>query len=377
MKIGIVTPFNSGNVGTLLQAFATQRVINNLGYDADVVDYSYRASNNPFLVSNLVRRGLKNYLMAIAGHLLRLPKRKRILAFIGDNLKLSVPVRDHDELCELNGVYDYFLVGSDAVWNTGPFGLELAYLLDFVFDNNKKGNYASSFGSSNVPEEHRGVFERYLSEFRFLSVREVRGQELIRGLIGREVPVVLDPTLLLDSGFWSGFAEKSELRFDRGFIFVAEYSISEKLLSDALVLADKFDCDIVCAFPPKGKRVKARVLLKADPCDFMFLIKNARFVLTDSFHVSVFSVNFNTSFMSYVTDRTKVSASRFESAFGLFGLMDRLVYDNSEVRSECLADSYSDVDFEGVNLVLEREREASMGYLREQLDEVSRTIYKP
>ena len=109
------------------------------------------------------------------------------------HIRLTNPV-SHTDLKKMAEIYDLIVVGSDCVWNGDAFELETAYLLDFVNDSNKKGNFASSFACDDIPAEQRPVFAKYLSLFPMLSVREKRGKELIQALTGKEAQVVLDPT---------------------------------------------------------------------------------------------------------------------------------------------------------------------------------------
>lgn len=373
IKIAVITPFSTGNIGTVLQAFATQTLLNRFGYENAIVDYKWDNIESPFRPVNLIRRGPVSYLSAIGGYLIRLPKRKKLRAFIA-KMKLTEKVKKKD-LFRLQSRYDYFIVGSDCVWNVEAFGLESAYLLDFVDDSRRKGNFSSSFASNDIPRQYREIFRERLGDFKHLSVREEKGRELIHDLTGKDATVVLDPTLVLDSGFWTQIAEKSSLNIPQDYIFVAEYAVCAEMLEDAVKLSEKLHCTVICAFPPKGKWIKAKTILSSGPEDFMYLIKHARYVMTDSYHMTIFSINFNVNFITYITNTALPAVSKYDSILQYTGLPDRMVYVNRQKKETVDLEKLTPINYGPVNEKLEKARKISVSYLENLLREADTELH--
>lgn len=363
MKVLLLTPFDTGNIGTVMQAYATYYMIKELGHDVRIAYYHYDSIQNPFLISNLFKRGLKRYMGSIAGFLMRYPAKKSLWKFINSHIDITKKV-DKKGLKRIGEEYEYIIVGSDCVWNGDAFTLETAYLLDFVKENSRKGNYASSFACDNIEDKLRPIFEKYLSEFPVLSVRETRGKELIYELTGKDATVVLDPTLTLNNIFWNRVAEESKINTLQDYIFVAEYAISHALIVDAEKLSKKYNLPIYCLYPPKGKHIKSKVFLKAGPEDVMRLIRDAKYVLTDSYHMMIFSINFNREFFAYKTNTNIPAISKYNSILDILDLQNRL-YETQNINENPIdITKCSKIKYDQVNKRLEKEREKSKQFLK-------------
>ena len=374
MKFAFITPFATGNVGTALQAYATQELLFRAGYDSAIINYVWKSIEHPFRLENLKNRGLKTYLMAIAGYLLRLPKRRGYERFVS-RFRLTRRV-EKEQLGELQSEYDFFLAGSDCIWNASSFGIETAFFLDFVENENRIGNYASSFAMDAIPDALRETYTKYLSRFPMLSVREENALDFVRSLTGKEATLVLDPTLALDAAFWSKIADESSIHIQEPYLFVAEYSRSKRLWNDALALSKKFGWKIVSVYPPKGKFARAQVLNQASPQDFLQLIRNAAYVLTDSYHMTIFSINFGRPFLTYVTGIASSTMSKYESILGLLGIEGRLAADDGSASDPLDIDGLSPIDYSAVAQKLGALRETSDSYLSSVLDRATEWMGK-
>ncbi len=366
LKTALLTPFDTGNIGTVAQAYATQALIEQLGYKNELFYFHYDAIQNPFLLSNLKKRGLKKYLGSIAGLLMRYPAKKGLWRFINRHIHLTERVKGK-QLKKLADRYDFIIVGSDCVWNGDAFALETAYLLDFVDDISHKGNFASSFACDYIPEVQKPVFQKYLSQFSMLSVREKRGKEIISELTGKEATVVLDPTLTCSMAFWDRIIAESKLDIQEEYIFVAEYAISRPLMNDAEKLSLKYGLPVYCLYPPKGKRISAKLFLKASPEDVLYLIRHAKYVLTDSYHMMIFSINFNKEFFAYRTVTNLPAISKYDSILSCLALTDRLFHTEKETYNSKNILSLSRIDYVAVNQTLEKERQRTIEYLENLL----------
>nr|WP_302819860.1 polysaccharide pyruvyl transferase family protein [Ruthenibacterium lactatiformans] len=374
-QTALLTPFDTGNIGTVLQAYATQTLIQENGYQNDLIYFHYDAIQNPFLLSNLKKRGIKKYVGSIAGFLLRYPAQKNLWKFIHRHIRLTNPV-SHTDLKKMAEIYDLIVVGSDCVWNGDAFELETAYLLDFVNDSNKKGNFASSFACDDIPAEQRPVFAKYLSLFPMLSVREKRGKELIQALTGKEAQVVLDPTLTRTSSFWKDIIQESRLKIEKEYIFVAEYAISSALMNDAIKMSKEKNLPIYCLYPPKGRKTIAKTFLRAAPEDVLYLLSHASYISPDSYHMMIFSINFNKEFFAYRTVTNIPAISKYDSILECLNLENRLFHTEKTSTNEIDITAMPPIEYGRVNQILKKERERSVQFLLTMLSEANRKSTK-
>ena len=208
-----------------------------------------------------------------------------------------------------------------------------------------------------MEEELRG----YLANFSHISVREKRGQEIIRDVAGQDVPVVLDPTLLLDRNQWASMANTPALYPEGGYILC--YCISKPGALSAYIqtLAEKTGLPVVqlCGIRQKV-HPKARCILDAGPAEFLALFRNAAFVCTNSFHGTVFSVQFQKPFFTAVapTELAAPERSRTFSILNRLGLTARIIGKGDTAAMD------ADIDWTAVEARLTAARQSSVDYLR-------------
>ena len=211
---------------------------------------------------------------------------------------------------------DYYIVGSDQVWN--PYYEGKAYeFLTFV-PKDRRLSFAASIGASAIPEEKKKQYRKNLLDMNYLSVRELQAAEIIENLTGRKADVTLDPTLLLEREEWEKIVQIPNLKLEEKYI--CAYFLGE--IPDAV---NKF---------VKEKNLKVYYLnlerepelFVLNPAEFLYMIKNASLVLTDSFHAVAISIKFHREF--YVFDRQQTGVNnmftRIESITRLLGLEDRI-----------------------------------------------------
>ena len=207
MKIGIITFHRAVNYGAVLQAYALQHALEGLGAQAEILDYRNRYIESCYDPYSLKGNKLKALAkIALLGGVRR-KKNEAFRSFNKKYLRLSEAVyKDSEQLAGAEKFYDAFITGSDQVWNTSCADFDPAYFLTFVKDKKKKNSYAASFGLSEIPKEYEAEYKKRLAGYRQISVREAQGRALVKELTGRDVPVVLDPTLLLTEKDWAAAA---------------------------------------------------------------------------------------------------------------------------------------------------------------------------
>ena len=211
---------------------------------------------------------------------------------------------------------DCFVAGSDQVWN--PVFAGLAYEFLTFAPQNKRLSFAASIGVENIPAEKEKKYRKYIKNMKYLSVREQRAVEIVKELTGRDADLTLDPTLLLEPEKWQQAVKKPDIALEQKYI--CTYFLGETP-------------EAVQAFAQeKGLPIYALnseeypELFTLDPGEFLYMIQNAVYVLTDSFHAVAFSIKFHKEF--YVFDRKEEGManmfSRIETITSRFHLENRI-----------------------------------------------------
>ena len=305
--IGILTFHNSHNCGSMLQALALQTVLRNrFGVDNEIIDFSnsgQSAMYSPFWKVTGVKSVVKNALWATV-----YPQIKRQIrayeAFEHDYFKLSPSSYHEDsELAALDGVYNKFITGSDQVWNIRCMDADDAYYLDFV-KNSGKYAYAVSFGANNPFADSKlaGHYQDLVNDFDRVSVREQNAKRWVKAATGRDVPMCLDPTMLLSQEEWGRTVHfKSEPIIKGDYIFYYCFSISQEIASFLHKVSKRTGIPVYF-FEPKEWALrccwKNRIHLVSEygPEAFLNYIKYATMVFTTSFHGTAFSTLFHKDF---------------------------------------------------------------------------------
>lgn len=375
MKIGILTILNVNNYGAELQCCALYRKLHKMGYDAEVVNFLFGINpghdfkDERRTVPISFKQSVKVKLLPIVQNLFCLfhqnnkkLRNKRFDEFHDKYNRLTKTVYPSvRSLYDADFDYDVICIGSDQVWNYEKgYSLE-PFLACFDKKETKKVSYASSIGLSVISREAEEVFKKWLSRFSWLSVREQQASKLLGDLLHRDVDVVLDPTLLLDCKEWLEVA-KFDMCPKEKFLLVYIVTIKpcDYVLELARHIAKQRNLKIVriCrdAYPEhSGNDVQE--ILTAGPSDFVGLFAKAEYVVTNSFHGTVFSVNFSRPFYSVIKSRHSTN-SRLTSILQKLGLENRIV------PVGCPLPPISDIDYTQSAEKLTNERQHSLEYIR-------------
>ena len=355
-KIATIAFHRAINYGALLQVFALQKKIEELGGECTVLDYRsppLEIENKKMVLSDC--KYMKDYIRYIFFSKNNIAKYDELREFAKHYLNISKPYYNIKDLKKDAGNYDIFITGSDQVWNSNITDGDPAYFLDFVTDVRKKNAYAASFGFSDIPIELKTFYYGKLKNFKNISTREKQGAKIIKDLLSINTPVVLDPTLLVKKEEWYSLAEDYKSKKD--YILIYAFGGSANIMEFAKNLAKKTNCKIVSIANPYFNKLGFYYEKKAGPERFLGLMKNARYVITNSFHGTVFSINFNKEVFVEMLPKEQNVNSRLENALDLFDLKDRQVL-NTDVFIV-----NKKIDFSKVNRILEIERRRSMEFL--------------
>ena len=341
-KIGIVTIVTI-NYGNRLQNYALQRVLEKLGYSVETLR---RESGI---------KGLKQRVKIIGQSLLH-TKGAKFRSFNKNIHFAKETVTRDDYPKDLRNSYNYFIVGSDQVWN--PHYDFVAGKCDFLVfaRENQKISYAASFGVSEIPSERKTEYAEYLKTFKAISVREKQGSKIVEELADKKATVVLDPTLLIDEIEWKKVEKKPLFCPNKKYVFIYALGDKTERFKDKInQLKKEYEIFDVRALQKNGKE------LPIGPSEFLYLIRNAEVILTDSFHATVFSILFHKKFITFNRSGLNMN-SRIESLAELIGEKSRLTNCGD-------FDCETEIDYVKIDEILQEERFNSIDFLKKSLSD--------
>lgn len=378
MKIGILTILNVNNYGAELQCCALYRKLNKMGYDAEVINYlfginpGHQFDGEKRTVPISFKQDIKVRLLPVVQNMFCLfyqkNKKERNQRFNEFHKKYnhltSTTYPSVKSLYAANFNYDVICIGSDQVWNYEKgYSLE-PFFAAFDKKGTKKITYASSIGLSSLSKEAEAVFKKELGTFSRISVREQQASDLLCKILHRDIDVVLDPTLVLDSKEWLEVANFGMCPKEKYLlVYIVTIKPCDYVLTLARIIAKERGLKIVriCrdAYPENsGNDVEE--ILTAGPSEFVGLFANADFVVTNSFHGTVFSINFSKPFYSVIKSKHSTN-SRLTSILEKLNLADRIVPVGNPIPE------ISDIDYTVPSERLQAERAHSMEYIKKAL----------
>ena len=372
MKIGIITMHKVKNFGSALQAYALQQKVKQLGYENELIDYVY-PRDIPTSISILGI--LKSCVSFMRNMVIGFPKyrqSKKFAEFYSRNFSLSSIVVDESTINQLP-LYDGYITGSDQVWNPRFAGKDTNFMLAFAPDEKPKISYASSFATTSLDTEIQDLYKKYLNRYDIISVRETSGVKIIKELTGKDAKVCCDPTLLLDSKDWDKLANQSKLNIKYKYVLVYPltymYNPYPKLYDIVTMVQKTLGVKAIFLegrkedmFHPNSKLIKS-----AGPVDFVYLIKNAEFVITTSFHGAAFSMIYNKP-MFGIVDKSNKKDSRLQSLLKEFNASDTII----DLNEHLVCNGSKILDIKGRYCRGEEFINNSIGFLTNQLS----TLYK-
>lgn len=359
-KIGIITFNNAINYGAILQAHATQMIVDKLGYSAYLFTYKFDNNELPF---PFVSRNIKTTISNLLFYKLRKTQMEAFKDYRKKMKFYKYKIENVEDLEKAKDDFDCLLIGSDQVWNP-ELGHDLSItLLDFYKNGPAKISYASSFGISQLPNEVESRFSAALSNFKYLSVRELQGADILSELLDRAVPVVLDPSMLLSSKEWDVYNE--DYYFRKPYILLYDMHHSKSLIEATRRYSELYDVDVLVISRIKLKNPRFKTLYGVTPGNFLSLIKNANFIFTDSFHGTAFSIIYNKEFLTNVSSKNgEKLGSRIVSLLDTLNLKDRYVEEKFNLGD------ITKIQYDEVNKIMKQLKDESLSYLKNSLSKV-------
>lgn len=348
-KTAIVSCFWVKNYGSVLQSYATQYRLQQMGIDVETINYSDTHVGLDKLFFQIKRFELDPFMLGRIRRVLNKKKRNPIVSanialrhqaltdFVKKHILLTNKFYDKKKIANIVNQYEAFVVGSDQLWL--PYNIMVDYYtLNFVPDNINKVSYATSFGVKEIPNNFKKRYQKFLSRLNYISVREQSGAQLIENLTGRKVPVVCDPTLMLTPEDWLSIQDKEP--FIKGdYIFCYFLGNNPEHRDFAKRMREKTGMKLVTLlhldeYIPSDEEYADEAPFNVGPGEFINLIRNAAYVLTDSFHGTIFSILHHKRFFVFNRHKTngkQSTNSRIDSILTITKLENRRLTGNEEV----------------------------------------------
>lgn len=262
-----------------------------------------------------------------------------------------------DDLDSLADAYDYFVTGSDQVWNYHFSNLEHCFLL--FAPSEKRIAYAASISCPDIPADKIPMYKEGFAGMAHISMREQQGADTVKELSGRDVPVVVDPTLLLDANAWRKVSRQPAWYHGEDYILTYFLGDRPEIVE---TLEQETGLPVINLL---DKEVYEHYV--TGPDEFLWAVEHAKLVYTDSFHGTVFSILFRTPFVvcnRVGDDVSEKMGSRIDTLLGCFCLEDRR---GTKTNGYAIENPFEVIDWSKVDTILTRERQRSIDYLTEAL----------
>lgn len=372
MKIGLVTYHSSYNFGSVLQAYATQSILQSLGHEVEIINYRMPSQKNfysLFPVGISKRTYLKN-VISIPTLNKRINRKNKYEKTFSKIFNLTEVFEDPQDANKYRVRYDVYVSGSDQIWNR--YSNELfnvdwlkymsPYLLDFT--EKKRISFASSIAS--MKDEDLVLIKDALNKFEHISSREGISTVRLEKLLGRKIETVLDPTLLLNKDDWISFIKDwknvyTNEKYILYYVLKGAIGINKDLIFLNNIAKDH-GMKLITISPLSPIIPDKNIINAADAAvyDFIGLINGAECVVTDSYHGTLFSVNLQKKFFSLQIE--KDLNMRVEQMAEKIGFKNRVIYSLNDINI------YSEIDYKPINNNIDIYKKESIQYLKNSIE---------
>lgn len=364
MKIGGLTFHSAYNFGSNLQAYALQQYINKLAKEYNIpIDYSIinlrtRAQDKIYnykLNGNILKRIFKQ---VVFGKQLK-KRQENFEVFINNKLNTTIKYSTREDIIYDNKFYDVCITGSDQIWNLMAYDFDWSYFLDGI-NCKKKVSYAVSSGPKKreISKEEEERITRLLKDYDAISVREEGTKEFISQFTDKDIEINMDPTILLDKEEWNQIIDSKKI-IDEPYILYYSLRPSKSRTKYLQEMSKKMNMKIVVANPSYKYDIVGGFVRKYEsgPLEFLNLLKNAKLVISSSFHGTIFSVILNVPFYAL----NGKNDYRISTLLKVMKLEERMIMEGDNL--EDIAKNAYNIDFSIANEMIMKEREKSKQYL--------------
>ncbi len=369
LKAGIITFASAHNYGALLQAYAMQRYLENLGIEAHIINYRPKEIDNVYKLYRIKRTKIfpKKVIMKVAKVVKvntkdrwKKEKYNNFENFINHTLKTTKAYKKLGQIQSSYLDYDILIAGSDQIWNTDlTRGFKPAYFLEFGKKDAIRISYAASLGREDIDKKYVLFYKRYLKNFDYISVREKSMIPVFEKLTEKEITQVLDPTLLLKKEDYDDLKKESKYK-DKEYIYVHFIGKDEKVIEIADKISTELNIPILHNFAYNLFENELDSHYCEGPEQIIDVVKNAKMVVTNSFHLTVLSIIYHKKF---ITIPHMKRPERMRNLLEMLKIDDHLIED---VRIMPELEELN-IDYKKVEEKLEKERNKSVEFLQKAL----------
>ena len=380
-KVGLCLAYKGTNYGMLLQAYATQQVVEKFGFKTEILNVKQtpadripRYIGGYKVLARILWRWIKNKFSKEHNNLdekHRTNKKMRVEAaesFRSTKMHDFVTYNGLKALTEASKGFSSVLIGSDQLWLPDE-AFSKFFSLQFAAPGCTRISYATSLGVSSYPNYAKRAARDFWKKINYLSVREEQGKNIIQSIADVPAQVVVDPTYLFTKEEWLEKIPNQKITED-GYILCYFLGESEPMKDFAVRLAKSKGLRVVSILSDECNSddysVFDEVITGKRPEEFVNLVRNADFVLTDSFHGLAFSVINEKQFLIFYRNRPEVKQSRnsrIDNILTKWGLESRLVIDPANADT-----SVDQIDYSIVNPKVSEQRDKSLSFLRKALN---------
>lgn len=377
--VGLITIHNSTNYGALLQAYALQQFIEDLGFDCEIINHNKFGGGHKKLENYNHNRKLSwiipysILLLKNAGMIRALFFNKKINNIIyckvknkcdlfrANCLKIGeVFFESTQHICNNPPLYDYYICGSDQIWNPMRITYSGPFYLNFVPEGRKRIAYAASIAVDTIPEALKPLYKAYLTKFNNISIREKQGCIEIGSILNKQIPSLLDPTFLLSKKRWDRIAVLPEQPEQFIFCYFLNHANICSMRKKIKEFANEKKIKVVVLLAKYKPLEKEWITLdNVGPCEFLGLISKSDTIFTDSFHGLALSIIYEKNFYIYI-DEEKLPfvsrSTRLQNLLDMFNLSDRII--NESCNLVC-----DKIDYSQVNSSVIKQIEISKEYI--------------
>ena len=366
MNIGIITFSSAHNYGAMLQTYALQTILEMMGFQVDIINFRPPVIDNIYNPFKKIRGRLfdfKFYKQRAGLHIkhrYKIKKFKNFEMFMENNLNITRPYKTFNELRLANLNYDFFIAGSDQIWNSDLTKiLNPSYFLKFAPKKSKKITYGASMGKKTVNEFEIPLFKHYLKNIDSISVREKVSIDSLSKCTSKQIETVIDPTLLLKKEDYNLLKNDMDLN-NKKYIFVYALEYNEDLIKIAEKVSKDENLPVIFNRPYKKFSKQIRSVPYIGPSEFLGLVNNARYIITNSYHGLIFSIIYNKKFVAIPNTKTP---ARMEELATNLNVLDALFYSSNNFNN--IQDIK--IDYEKVEKNLENLKNESLLFLEKSL----------
>ena len=363
MKIKTITCHDVYNYGASLQAYALQAYLASKGHDVEIIDYKPDYLSKHYKFKNICNSKYNSLLLNILYVVAKLPgywyslKRRNLFDIFRKNY-LHLTDKQYHNISELRidpPQADIYVAGSDQIWNTSfPNGKDPSFYLDFAASSSVRSSYAASFATECIALEEAENMRMWLSRMDYISIREKESLPLLESLSINNGVSVVDPVFLLPKSHWILLSERGMMKLQKPYVLVYNFewsSVTREIVDNIRKTNQGLS---VYELSPVRLGLGKNIYRHVGPLQFLYLIRNAKMIISNSFHASAFSVIFEKNFC--VVSRTDNMNIRMKSFLNEIKIPDRFASKYSQRLLE-------NIDYNSIDIVLREMIQDSIKYI--------------